>query len=145
MGTRYIGALMTRKSGLGSTVLILSTDALTSALLSIFAELEGYTLVFASADEEPSATLASLRPRLVLVDGDHLAACTDDFFDVAHELDLRTVIFSPGRMRDDVRAFAEERSLPWFSLPIGRADLATTLRSALTALLPFALLATFPH
>lgn len=129
----------------GSTVLILSTDAVTSALLSILAELEGYRPVFAAGDESPAESLSRLRPRLVLVDCDHRAACTDDLFELARELEAKIIIFSPGRMRDEVRAFAEERALPWFSLPVDRATLSSTLRAALTAILPLAFLATLAH
>lgn len=122
-----------------STVLILSTDAITAALLSILAELEGYTPVFTSRGESSLEGLARLRPTVVLVDCDH-EACTDSLFDLASGLGVKVVIFSPGRMKDDIRAFAEERSLPWFSLPIDRASLAQIIRSGLAALLPLAVL-----
>jgi hypothetical protein len=136
---------MTSNATRGSTVLILSTDAVTSALLSILAELEGYTPLFGTSDESPVESLSRLKPRLVLVDCDHSAACTDALFDLARSTDAKVVIFSPGRMRDEVRAFAEERSLPWFALPIDRRTLARTLRAALTTILPLALLASFPR
>lgn len=129
----------------GSTVLILSTDAATSGLLSVLAELEGYVPIVGGADESPAALIARLRPRVALVDCDHVAACNEEFFALAREMDVRLVTFSPGRMRDEVRTFAEERGLPWFTLPIDRTALASALRSAITALLPFALLAPFPY
>lgn len=128
-----------------ATVLILSTDAVTSALLSILVELEGFRPVYAGRDEPPTASLARLRPRVVLVDCRHHDACDDEFIDCARQVGTRVVVFSPGRMSDDVRAFAEERALPWFSLPIDRASLASTVRTALTALLPFAIFAALPH
>jgi DNA-binding NtrC family response regulator len=134
---------MTARVTRGSTILILSTDAVTSALLSILAELEGYTPVFAAGDESPADSLSRLRPRLLLVDCDHDAACNDEIFQLAREIGTKVVIFSPGRMREEVREFAEERALPWFALPIDRTTLGQTLRAALTALIPFALLATF--
>ena len=124
------------------TVLILSTDAVTSALLSLLSELEGFRPVFALADETPAESLSRLHPRLLLVDCDHRAACRDELFDLARESGTKVVIFSPGRMSYDVQDFAEARQLPWFALPIERTTLARTLRSALlTALLPFAVLA----
>ncbi|HEX6535585.1 MAG TPA: hypothetical protein VF041_13395 [Gemmatimonadaceae bacterium] len=130
----------------GSTVLILSTDAATSGLLSVLAELEGYVpIVGVTADETPVQMIARIRPQVALVDCDHVAACNDEFYALAREMNVRVVTFSPGRMRDEVRAFAEERDLPWFTLPIDRSALASALRSALSALLPLALLTPFPH
>jgi hypothetical protein len=130
----------------GSTVLILSTDAVASALLSILTELEGFTPVFAAGDDTPEESLTRLRPRFLLVDCDHQAACNESLFDLARRLDSKVVIFSPGRMSYDVQDFAEARQLPWFALPIDRATLARILRSAsLAALIPLAVLASLAH
>ena len=128
----------------GSTVLILSTDPVTSALLSLLTELEGLRPVFAMSYETPAESLLRLRPKLLLVDCDHRAAFRDNFFDLARESGTKVVIFSPGRMSYDVQDYAEARQLPWFALPIDRATLGRTLKSALlAALLPFAVLASF--
>jgi hypothetical protein len=135
---------MTPITSQGSTVLILSTDAVTSALLSILTELEGFTPVFAAGDEAPVESLSRLRPKLLLVDCDHRAACADDLFERARKVGTKVVIFSPGRMSYDVQDFADARHLHWFALPIDRATLARTLHSAsLAALIPFAVLASF--
>ncbi len=131
---------MSHSGARDDTVLILSTDSVTAALLSLLAELEGYRAVFAERDEAPSRSIIRLRPRFVLVDCDHSAACTDELFQLARSHSARVVIFSPGRMNEDVRSFAESRSLPWFSLPIDRGTLARTLRGASLAVLPFAML-----
>jgi hypothetical protein len=40
------------------------------------------------------------------------------------------LVFSPGRLREDVRDLATARQLPWFALPIDRAAFATALASA---------------
>lgn len=129
-----------RSAGAGSTVLILSTDSVTAGLLGILAEIEGYHPLFAGAGEPPEHSIARLRPTVALVDCDHAAACADALFDEARATGTRVIIFSPGRMRDDVRSFAEERSLPWFALPIDRAALARALQGTLASTLPFALL-----
>ena len=136
---------MTPMSSRGSTVLILSTDAVTSALLSILVELEGFRPVFVRGDETPAESVSRLRPKLLLVDFEHRTACTDDLFDLARELSTKVVVFSPGRMSYDAQEFVEARQLRWFALPIDRATLARTLHSAsLAALIPFAVLASFP-
>jgi hypothetical protein len=127
-------------------VLILSTDAMTSALLSILTELEGFTPVFAGSGETPEESLARLRPKFLLVDCDHRAACNDDLLDLARSAGTKVIIFSPGRMSYDVQDFAEARQLTWFALPIDRATLARILRSAsLAALIPLAVLASLAH
>jgi hypothetical protein len=123
-------------------MLILSTDAVTSALLSVLTELEGFTPVFAGGDETPEESLTRLRPKFLLVDCDHRAACNDELFDLARSTDTNVVIFSPGRMSYDVQVFADARQLTWFALPIDRTTLARILHSAsLAALIPLAVLA----
>jgi hypothetical protein len=133
---------MTSITPQGTTVLILSTDAVTSALLSILIELEGFISVFAGNDETPEESLTRLRPKFLLVDCDHRAACNDELLDLARGMYTKVVIFSPGRMSYDVQDFAEARQLTWFALPIDRATLARILHSApLVALIPLAVLA----
>ena len=120
------------------TVLILSTDAVTAALLSLLAELDGFHPVYAERDEAPERSVTRLKPRFLLIDCDHVAACTDEIFRLARSNEVQVIVFSPGRMRDDVRTFAESRSLPWFSLPVERGMLSRIIRRATLALLPLA-------
>ena len=109
-------------------VLILTPQPLLAALLGMLIELEQFEPAFAAPDERPEDAIARIRPLLVVVlDGDLEAAHSDLFFARATKRGVRVVLFQPPGSGTDVQALAEARSLPWFTLPIDRADLARLL------------------
>jgi hypothetical protein len=87
--------------------------------------------VFANPGEPPAAAVSRLAPSLVIVDCDHPAACTDDFFEAVSEAGRTIVLFSPSRLRPEVREIASVRKLTSFALPIEPINLGRLLEHAL--------------
>lgn len=109
-------------------VLILTPQSLLAALLGLLMELEQFEPVYPAPDERPEDALARIRPLLVVVlDGDLEAAHSDLFFARAAKRGVRVVLFQPPGSGTDVRALAEAREIPWFTLPIDRPNLARLL------------------
>ena len=109
-------------------VLILTPQPLLAALLGMLLELEQFEPVFAEPDETPEDAIARVRPLLVvLLDGDLDAARSDLFFARAAKRGIRVVLFQPPGGGTHAREIAEARALPWFTLPIDRANLARIL------------------
>lgn len=91
-------------------------------------ELEQFEPAYAAPDERPEDALARIKPLLVVVlDVDLDAAHSDLFFARAAKRGVRVVLFAPPGSGNDVRSVAEARSLPWFSLPADRQNLARLL------------------
>jgi len=114
-----------------STVLLLSGDAMTLALLGLLVELAGFTPVFAAEGERPEEALARVRPTLVVLIDDTLdAARSDVFFARAAQRRVALAVF-PGRTsRREQKTRIGERGIPYFELPTDAADLARVIRTA---------------
>ena len=109
-------------------VLILTPQPLLGALLGMLLELEQFEPVFAKPDETPEDAITRVRPLfVVLLDGDVEAARSDLFFARAAKRGVRVVLFQPPGGSTNAREIAEARSLPWFTLPIDRVNLARLL------------------
>ncbi len=114
------------------TVLIVSTDPLTAALLGAFSELEQLSVaVHDDPAESPAAAIARHQPDLVLVDVDHPDGFQPDLLARLRLSGIAVVAFSPGRLGPDVRALAEPHGLPWIELPLDPARFREVLREAL--------------
>jgi AmiR/NasT family two-component response regulator len=111
-------------------VLIVAREEIIAALLGLLIDLQGYTPVFAERGETPAAAVARLAPSIVIVDCDHPVACTDEFFETVSHTGRAIVLFSPSRLRPEVRHIAAARKLTSFALPIEPANLGLILEQA---------------
>jgi hypothetical protein len=113
-----------------SSVLILSPDALSVALVGALVELEGMQPVFATADEAPRDALIRTRPRYVLIDVEHPNAVSPQLIGPATMTGARVLLFGTRHSARDLPETAAMHDLTWFSLPIERTEFARLLRDA---------------
>lgn len=114
-----------------STVLLLSDDAMTLALLGLLVELAELTPVFAEEGERPEDALARVRPAFVVVLDDTLdAARSDLFFARAAQRKVGLAIFAGRGSRRDLADSIGQRGIPWFELPTDVENLARIIRAA---------------
>lgn len=112
----------------GSVVLIFATDPLAGALLGAGFELAGATPVFPREQESPRDALLRLRPRLVMIDCDHVEACTEAVFGPAMMVGARISVFSSTRSHRALEPIAREFNVASFELPVDFDELARLLR-----------------
>ena len=114
-----------------STVLLLSSDAMTLALVGLLVELAGFTPLFAAEDERPEEALARARPTLVVLIDDTLdAARSDVFFARAAQRRVALAVFPGKGSRREMKPRTGERGIPYFELPTDAAGLARVIRTA---------------
>ena len=116
-----------------SAVLIFSEDPLAAALIGAAAELVGFEPAFPIDGEPPRETLLRLRPRVVLVDCDHDAACAPSFFGPALMTGARVLLVASPRTRRDASGIAARFGLRAITMPADVATIAELLRSELEA------------
>jgi hypothetical protein len=114
-----------------ATVLIVPTDHLIGGLLGQLTDLAGHAAQFRRNDEEPSQSVRSLRPDVVMVD----AACGRRLIDstarAAADVGARIVYFAASMGSGELRRFALDRGAKYFALPAGPKLLGRVLASAL--------------
>jgi hypothetical protein len=90
-----------------------------AALLGMLLELEGYEPAFANEGESPDAALARVRPLLVvLVDQALDVARSDLFLARAARRQVGVVLFGTQGSDGGPPAWARERRVPWFLMPV---------------------------
>ena len=100
-----------------------------AALVGMLLELEKYEPAFALPEESPEEAVRRVRPLLVLLlEGDLEEASSDVFY--ARLKEIPVVLFATPRTEDAVRAVANERRLPWFTMPVNRETLVRAIREA---------------
>ena len=111
------------------TVLVLSDDPMSAALLGLLLELASYRPVFTAEGERPEDAIARIRPLfVVLVDGALDAARSDLFFARAAQQQVGIAIFTaPGRAREQ---HARDRGIVVFELPLESTSLDQVIRMA---------------
>jgi hypothetical protein len=113
------------------TVLLLSDDPMTLALVGMLLELANVVPAFAAAGERPEDALARVRPVLVVLVDDMLdAARSDMFFARAAQRRVALAVFPGKTSRGDLRNAIGERGIPWLDLPTDVASLARVIQSA---------------
>jgi hypothetical protein len=113
-------------------VLILARDEVIAALVGLLIELEEFEPTFAEPGERPEDAVARVRPPLVIaIDCELDVAQSDLFFVRASQGNAAIVLFSCPDAAVDLEALARARAVPWFRLPVDRADIATALARAL--------------
>jgi hypothetical protein len=100
-----------------------------AALVGMLLELEKYEPAFALRDEPPEEAIRRVRPLLVLLlDGAFEEASSDVFH--ARLKGTPVVLFATPKNEGAVRTVANDRSLPWFTMPVDRQTLARAIREA---------------
>ena len=111
-------------------VLILTPDVLAAALLGAVVDLAGHRPHFALDGEHGRDALRRTRPRLVLVDCDHDANCTDAFIGPALMTGAQVILVHSWRAPRDPRTLDAAQGLPVLTLPDETARLLELLRAA---------------
>ena len=111
------------------TVLVLSDDPMSAALLGLLLELASYRPVFSADGERPEDAIARVRPLfVVLVDGALDAVRSDIFFARAAQQQVGIAVFTaPGRAAE-VRV--RERGIVVFELPLESTSVDQVIRMA---------------
>lgn len=115
-----------------SKVLILAREPLVAALVGMLLELEKYEPAFALPDEPPEEAVRRVRPLLVLLLDASFDEARSDVFH-ARLKGTPVVLFATPSTEASVRASANERRLPWFTMPVNRETLARVMREAVAA------------
>jgi hypothetical protein len=110
-----------------ATVLVLSSDPLSAALLGAAIELAGHAPRFPQSDEQPRAALLRVRPRLVVVDCDHEDACSEAFVGPALMTGSRVLLFRSRRTRRDTSELSERLGLRTMEMPVEHESLVRLL------------------
>ncbi len=111
-------------------VLVLVRDALMGALFRILVRLAGREPVFPAADEPPATAVGRIRPRLVIVECDHEAACSDAFYARVAEVGSRLLLFSSSPPSRLAEAVAAQRGVRAFLLPGERNAIVRSISEA---------------
>ena len=112
-------------------VLVLSSDPLAAALIGAAIELAGHDPRFARSDESARAALLRVRPRLVVVDCDHVEACSDGFIGPALMTGSRVLLFRSPRTRRDVSELTGRLGLRVMDMPLEHEPLTRLLHEML--------------
>ena len=92
-------------------------------------ELEKYEPAFARPDESPEEAVRRVRPFLVLLlEGAFEEASSDVFH--ARLKGTPVVLFATPHTQAAVRTMANDRALPWFTMPVNRETLGRVIREA---------------
>ena len=116
-------------SAVQPTVLVLSDDPMSAALLGLLLELASYRPVFSADGERPEDAIARVRPLfVVLVDGGLDATRSDIFFARAAQQEIGIAVFTaPGR---EVAPRLRERGIVVFELPLESTSVDQVIRMA---------------
>lgn len=116
-----------------STILVIAKEPLIQTLMCSLVDLSGHHAAQPRSDESVTASIARVRPRLVLLDCEHDAACEDDAYRAATNVGATVLLFTPSRSRAEVADLAAERGLQSMALPIRLHEFSQTLQSSLSA------------
>lgn len=114
-------------------MLIVAGDPMVAALLGMLLDPSRHEPVYPQPGERPEDAIARLRPPLaILLDGELEAAQSDLFMARADRARATLLLFAPPSAAGGaVRAIAEQRGVPCFTLPVDRAGLTRILDEAL--------------
>jgi hypothetical protein len=112
-------------------VLVFSSDPLAAALMGAAIELAGHDPRFARSDEAARAALLRVRPRLVVIDCDHVEACSDGFIGPALMTGSRILLFKSRRTRRDVSELSGRLGVRVVEMPMEHEPLTRLLHEML--------------
>jgi DNA-binding NtrC family response regulator len=115
------------------SVLILSPDSLSAALLGAAVELAGYAPHFPSDGQSARAALLHVRPRVVLVDCDHPEACSEAFIGPAMMTGASILVIRGRRSERDIRQLAEQLGVRVIEMPTEHATLMQAIQEAVAS------------
>jgi hypothetical protein len=115
-----------------AAVLILSADPLPAALLGSAVELSGQVPHFPQPGESARLALMRVRPRLALIDCDHVEACSDGFAGPALMTGAKLLLFRSRHATHDASALAERLGVTILEMPAEHAVLIDQLRAMLS-------------
>ncbi|HKH90202.1 MAG TPA: hypothetical protein VKA54_00290 [Gemmatimonadaceae bacterium] len=113
------------------SILVLSSDPLAAALVGAAIELSGHSPRFAQSEEAARAALLRVRPSLVVIDCDHVEACSEEFIGPALMTNSRVMLIRSRRTRRDVSELATRLGLRVVEMPIEHDSLSDVLREML--------------
>ena len=113
------------------SVLVLSSDPLSAALLGAAIELAGHVPRFPQSEEAARAALLRVRPRLVLIDCDHEDGCTDGFIGPALMTGSRVLLFKSRRTRRDATELSQRLGIGVMDMPMEHESLTRLLHRAM--------------
>jgi hypothetical protein len=112
-----------------SKILVIAREPLVAALVGLLLELAKYEPAFAHPDESPDEAIRRVRPILVLLlDGSADEASSDVFH--ARLKGTPVVLFATPKTEASVRALANDRGVPWFTLPVSGQVLGRVILEA---------------
>jgi DNA-binding response OmpR family regulator len=114
-------------------ILVIAEHAMIGALLGALVELAGHRPRFAEAGEAPDAAIERLRPDLVLLDCEHVAAGDEAAYRVAFEAGSRIALFGSSLSEAETERFAARRGVPCITLPIGYTAFSKRIGEVLAA------------
>jgi AmiR/NasT family two-component response regulator len=116
-----------------STILVIAKEPLIQTLMCSLVDLSGHRAAQPNGDETVKAAIERVRPRLVLLDCEHDAACEEDAYLAATTHSAQVMLFTPSRSHAEVADLAAERGLKSMALPIRLHEFSETLQSSLLA------------
>ena len=116
-----------------STILVIAKEPLIQTLMCSLVDLSGHHAAQPLGGETVAASIARVRPHLVLLDCEHDDACEDDAYHAAASVGASVLLFTPSRSHDEVAVLAAERGLRSMALPIRLHEFSQTLQSSLSA------------
>jgi DNA-binding NtrC family response regulator len=115
----------------GTTILILSGDAVAAALVGALVETLGYLVKFVGLPDAVDDSMRRLRPRICLVDCVDPALCNSAILGRAQMRGISVVIFGTSDALDRVGALVSEHAIDTLRLPADPSVIDDTLRRAL--------------
>jgi AmiR/NasT family two-component response regulator len=116
-----------------STILVIAREPLIQTLMCSLVDLSGHRAAQPHGDETVAASVARVRPQLLLLDCEHDDACEDDAYRAAASVGATVLLFTPSRSRAEVADLAAERGLRSIALPIRLHEFSETLQLSLSA------------
>ena len=111
------------------SLLVVSPDSLTAALIGTLLEPSDYAVVFPRPDQPLLDEIARAKPDLVLVDVEHPAVRSRSLFDGIRSAGARAAVF--GR-ESEVPLPTVGPGVDRFALPVGRGELESILRRVMS-------------
>ncbi|GAC1514762.1 MAG: hypothetical protein NVS1B4_03230 [Gemmatimonadaceae bacterium] len=113
------------------SILILSHDVMSAALMGALIEAGGMTALYPRNDEGEREALMRSRPRAVLVDCDHGSACSDAFFGPATMAGARLILYGARDLQPELSLLADRHRASFLKMPVDAVGFADVLRSAI--------------
>ena len=115
----------------GTTILILSGDAVAAALVGALVETLGYLVKFAGLREAVDESMRRVRPHICLVDCIDPAMCNSAILGHARMRGISVVIFGTTAVLDRVDTLVSEHAIDTLRMPADASAIDATLKRAL--------------